>query len=108
MAINIPVSDRLRAIRCLGVRLANERTDIDPSAYDFALRGFVGPGNDAWPRMQDLTVLGREFGGSSRECSWEETKAFCEAHRKVMSARIAEAMNAAHGVGWCERAHAAA
>lgn len=87
---------RLTGIKALGIRLANERRDIDPSQYSFERRGFLGPANARHPRFRDIAVFERTYP----DYTWEELQAFTRAHEKTMYARVKEAMDLAHGAGW--------
>lgn len=94
-------STRLIGIEALGIRLANERRDIDPSQYSFERRGFVGSANDRHPRMKDIAIFERTYP----DHTWDELQAFTRAHEKIMALRVRDAMDEAHGKGWQERSH---
>jgi hypothetical protein len=85
----------------MGVSTANDRSDIDPSKYDFERRGFVGAGNSTAPRSRDLARLESAYP----DVSHSEIQAFMASHARVMSFRISRAMSDAHGPDWFERAH---
>lgn len=90
---------RENSIWAFAISLANDRTDIDPSKYDFELGGFVGGGNDTCATNAHISRFEKMFPDhTSAELFW-----WSGAYSKHMHSRIGAAMKEAYGEGWYDR-----
>lgn len=91
---------RENSIRALAISLANDRTDIDPSKYDFERGGFVGGGNDTCATNAHITRFEKTFPDHT---SNELFAVFSRTYSKHMHSRIGAAMKEAYGEEWYDR-----